>query len=348
MRKANVLFLFIAIAVWSCVSTIISNSEAEEALFYEPEGFPLAQYKTQNNPVTEDGFLLGKRLFYDGNLSRDGTISCAECHNQNYAFTHHGHALSHGIDNQVGIRNAPALQNLAWQKSFLWDGGVFDLDLFPLAPIENPVEMDENLSVLINKLKKDSKYPDLFEKAFGTSEITTERFLKALSQFMISLISSNSKYDLVKKNQATFSTDEKAGYLLFKEKGCVNCHTEPLFTDETYRSNGLDTTYFRTFVDYGRKRITEQNADKFKFKVPSLRNIEYTFPYMHDGRYSTLEAVMEHYSDQMSDIPNLDPTFKKNTGKIGIQLTAVEKKQMVAFLKTLTDSDFLKNKKFAP
>ena len=340
--------LVVSILLWACSKEQTTEPEGSLVLFAKPSTFPNTSYKMESNPITEDGFLLGKKIFFDGKLSRDGTISCAECHNQPYAFTHHGHAQSHGIDGQVGPRNAPALQNLAWGKTFFWDGGVFDLDLFSLAPIENPVEMDEQIGNVLEKLRKDKSYPPMFKKAFGTEDITTERFLKSLSQFMLTLVSANSKYDQYKAGKASLSNDEKAGLTLFTEKGCASCHPEPLFTDESFRSNGLPTDFFRNFVDEGRYRITELKEDKYKFKVPSLRNIEYTFPYMHDGRFLSLEDVMDHYADgNMANLETLDPIFKQNT-KRGIALNQKEKSQIIAFLKTLTDESFLKDKRFAP
>ena len=348
MRMGIVLGLILSMLV-ACSEKVVTEPETiNKPLFEKPSTFPNPIYKMESNPITESGFVLGKKIFFDGKLSRDGTISCAECHNQAYAFTHHGHAQSHGIDGLVGPRNAPALQNLAWGKTFFWDGGVFDLDLFSIAPIENPVEMDEKIGNVLEKLKKDASYPPLFKKAFGTEEITTQRFLKSLSQFMLTLVSANSKYDQYKAGKVNFSNDEKTGLALFNEKGCGNCHTEPLFTDESFRSNGLPTDFFRNYVDHGRFRITELKEDKYKFKVPSLRNIEYTFPYMHDGRFLSLEDVLDHYADgTMADLENLDPIFKK-TEKRGIALTSKEKSQIIAFLKTLTDESFLSDKKFAP
>lgn len=236
---------------------------------------------------------------------------------------------------------------MAWGKTFFWDGGVFDLDLFSIAPIENPLEMDEKIGNVLAKIRKDASYAPMFKKAFGSEEVTTERFLKSLSQFMLTLVSASSKYDKFKAGSATFTANETAGLTLFAEKGCASCHPEPLFTDESFKSNGLSTDFFRNYVDQGRYRITELPEDKYKFKVPSLRNIEYTFPYMHDGRFNSLEDVLNHYADgKMADLETLDPIFKKNT-KRGIPLTSTEKSQIIAFLKTLTDEEFLKNKRFA-
>ena len=347
MKTTLGIVIGLLILLCGCSKENTTEPNLATALFEKPVTFPNTSYKMEANPITEDGFQLGKKLFYDGKLSRDGSISCAECHNQPYAFTHHGHAQSHGIDDQVGPRNAPALQNLAWGKTFFWDGGVFDLDLFSIAPIENPLEMDEKIGNVLAKIRKDASYAPMFKKAFGSEEVTTERFLKSLSQFMLTLVSASSKYDKFKAGSSTFTANETAGLTLFTEKGCASCHPEPLFTDESFKSNGLSTDFFRNYVDQGRYRITELPEDKYKFKVPSLRNIEYTFPYMHDGRFNSLEDVLNHYADgKMADLETLDPIFKKNT-KRGIPLTSTEKSQIIAFLRTLTDEEFLKNKRFA-
>jgi cytochrome c peroxidase len=329
----------------------------------QPSTFPKPVYDFSKNPVTVDGFLLGKALFYDGLLSRDGTIPCGECHRQDFSFSHHLHDLSHGIDNQIGLRNAPSLHNLAWQDSFGWDGGVFSLDLFPVSPIENPVEMDEKMSNVLDKLRKTEKYPLLFEKAFGSKTIDSERFLKALSQFMVSLISANSKYDKVMRKEAgiSFTESEEAGFQLFKEN-CTSCHAGELFTDNSFRNNGLPPTertqlvtkiidgqkkqVLEKVIDDGRMRITENPADKNKFKVPNLRNIEATLPYMHDGRFANLTQVLNHYSNTVTSTENLDPVLNKN-GKLGIPMSDLEKQQIIAFLKTLTDVEFINNKKFS-
>jgi len=311
----------------------------KEPLFQQPTNFPAPAYALESNPVTEEGFELGKALFNDPLLSRDNTISCAECHNQSYAFTHHGHDVSHGVDNRVGTRNAPAVQNMAWQKEFFWDGGVGDLDLFSVAPIENPLEMDENLGNVLAKLRSTQKYPALFHKAYGSTEITSQKFLKALSQFMLSLVSANSRYDkYARKEGGILNSEELAGLSLFQQK-CSSCHAGDLFTDQSYRNNGLN---IQGSKDEGRFRITERVEDRFKFKVPSLRNVEMTAPYMHDGRFYTLEEVLHHYASGVQQTPNVDASLKN-----GIPLTAEEQAKIVAFLKTLTDREFLTNPKFA-
>ncbi|MCA0234576.1 MAG: c-type cytochrome [Bacteroidetes bacterium] len=328
---------------WLASCSILGGEASPEPLFSVPATFPQPTYDLSKNPITNDGVALGKQLFFDSILSRDGSISCGECHNQSHAFTHHGHGFSHGIDNQEGTRNAPPLINLAWQDSFFWDGGVFDLDLFSIAPIENPLEMDEKIGNVLQKLRASKEYPKLFKKAYGSEEITTERFLKALSQFMLTLVSANSKYDQFLAGKAQLSTEESAGLQLFKDKGCAKCHSGALFTDHSFRSNGLLPEYTG---DLGRYRITENEADKNKFKVPTLRNIEVTYPYMHDARFLNLEAVLRFYAEGVKETGSLDPLLKQN-GRLGIPMTADEQQKIIAFLKTLTDQEFLTNPRFA-
>jgi cytochrome c peroxidase len=228
---------------------------------------------------------------------------------------------------------------MAWQKEFFWDGGVGDLDLFSVAPIENPLEMDENLGNVLTKLRSSSKYPALFKKAYGSTEITSQKFLKALSQFMISLVSANSRYDkFIRKEGGILTANEQEGLSLFKQK-CSSCHAGDLFTDQSYRNNGLN---IQGSKDEGRFSITENPSDRYKFKVPSLRNVEMTAPYMHDGRFYTLEEVLRHYTTGVQQSQNVDLLVKN-----GIALSEDEQAKIVAFLKTLTDREFLTNPKFA-
>lgn len=346
--KYRLITLLGVFALWSCQKTKEQPSvvQDEKPLFEVPANFGEPVYDLSKNPVTEAGFQLGRKLFYDGRLSRDGTISCAECHSQPYAFTHHGHIVSHGIDDKVGTRNAPPIQNTAWMKSFFWDGGVFDLDLFSIAPITNPLEMDENLSSVLNKISSDAEYRTMFKKAYGTEEVTTENFLKALSQFMNTLISANSKYDKYRRNEpgGDLSDNELEGLRLFEQK-CSSCHSGELFSDESFRNNGLEP--FRTSPDLGRALVSGEEEDKFKFKVPSLRNVRFTAPYMHDGRFSTLEQVLDHYSGGVQDTENLDPLLKTDDGTLGIPMTAKEKSELISFLKTLSDEEFIRDSRFA-
>ncbi|MCW3466305.1 cytochrome-c peroxidase [Chitinophaga nivalis] len=336
------------IAIVGMIITLYACSKGGELVaafvgFRQPANFPAPVYKLDANQITQAGFELGRKLFYEPRLSRNNTISCGDCHIQTSAFTHHGHDVSHGIDDRLGSRNAPPMMNLAWQPSYMLDGGVFDLDLQPIAPITNPVEMDEKLDNVLNKLRAHPQYPALFKKAFGTEEITTARMMKAMSQFMVMLVSADAKYDQVVRGEgATFTADEKAGYAIYQQK-CSACHTEPMFSDYSFRNNGIG---IGPNNDEGRYPITLNPADKYKFKVPSLRNLQYTAPYMHDGRFYTLDGVLDHYASEVQDMPTLDPLLKKN-GKRGIDLTATDKRLLLAFLNTLNDKKFITDKRFS-
>jgi len=308
--------------------------------FTSPANFPPPTYSFTGNTVTEPGFLLGKKLFYDGRLSRDGSISCASCHISFSAFSHVDHSVSHGIDDRLGTRNAPAVQNMAWERFFFWDGGVFDLDLFSINPIQNHDEMDDTIPNVIAKLKADPEYVRQFKAAFGTEEVTPTRMFQALSQFMCMLVSNDSKYDKVLKGTASFTSAESLGKTAFEQK-CASCHSGILFTDRTFKNNGLSLT-----ADLGRGRVTLNPNDEHCFKVPSLRNIAKTYPYMHDGRFSTLERVLDHYASGVQNTPTLDTLLKPN-GQLGIPLTNDEKANIILFLNTLTDETFIKNPLFA-
>jgi cytochrome c peroxidase len=307
--------------------------------FQKPTNFPEPVYNFANNKITKEGFILGRTLFNEPRLSRNNTITCGSCHIQSSAFTQHGHDVSHGIDDRLGTRNSPPIMNLAWNKAFNWGGGVNDLDLQPITPITTHEEMDENLENVYAKLRAMPKYRQLFKDAFGTEEINTTRFMKALSQFMLMCISSNAKYDKVmrKEGNQSFTIEEQEGYTLFKQK-CASCHSEPLFTDGSFRNNGLGISPVN---DKGLYTSTLIETDKYKFKVPSLRNLKYTAPYMHDGRFLTLNAVLEHYHNEVAASPTLDPLLSGS--KLGITLSATDKVRIIAFLNTLNDEDFIKN-----
>jgi cytochrome c peroxidase len=321
------------------IDTKIKPTVSEDDIVLNwPDYFPAPVYNFEENPRSKEGFMLGKKLFYDPILSRDNTISCGSCHQQFVAFAHADHKVSHGIENKLGVRNSPALFNLMWQKEFFWDGGSKHIEVQPIGPITNPVEMDEKLDHVITKLSQNADYRELFKAAFKSDSITSQLMLKAIVQFMGSFISANSKYDKYIQDPASnpLSTDENAGLELFKQK-CASCHAPPLFTDNSYRNNGLD----ETFRDSGRFRITNINSDMGKFKVPSLRNIELTYPYMHDGRFSTLDQVLSHYQTDIKPSNTLDASLSN-----GINLTSTEKAQILAFLKTLTDKEFIKDVRF--
>nr|WP_317631174.1 cytochrome c peroxidase [uncultured Flavobacterium sp.] len=310
-----------------------------------PLNFPNTTYNFDSNPLTEKGIELGKKLFYDGNLSADGIVSCGFCHVQSYGFTHHGHTVSHGVFDRIGTRNTPALQNLAFQNSFMWDGVSHNLDLNSIIPITAEVEMDANFNDINSYLQAKPSYVNLFKQAFPSGEISTENVLKALSQFMLTFVSANSKYDKVIRNEAeNFTNDEQQGYVIFQQK-CASCHATELFSDQTFRNNGLPIN--PNVNDEGRFKVTELNTDRYKFKVPSLRNIAVTAPYMHDGRFLNLDAVLEFYNSGVQNTTNLDPLLISSTGRLGISLFIDEKQKLKAFLNTLTDSDFLSNPKLS-
>lgn len=303
-----------------------------------PKGFPKPIYDFKNNPLTEEGFQLGRKLFYDPILSRDSTISCASCHLQTTGFTHIDHDLSHGIEGRIGTRNSLTLQNLAWSKNFMWDGGVNHLDVQAIAPITSVDEMDETLENVVAKLNKNEKYKELFLAAFDTKIITGQLTLKAISQFVVSLTTSNSKYDKVMRKEELFSQREQNGYELFKAN-CASCHKEPLFTNHAFENNGLAVD--PTLNDFGRMKITQNPSDSLKFKVPTLRNVQYTFPYMHDGRFKSLTQVVKHYNTLVID----KNVSKKLAQPLG--LSDNERVDLVLFLTTLTDKDFLSNDRFS-
>lgn len=333
--KFNILLIIVSVLVFSLAFTLLRSTPLYLQI---PIGWPKTNYDFSKNPLTEEGFQLGRQLFYDPILSKDSTISCASCHLQATGFTHVDHSLSHGIDGKIGDRNSMTMMNLAWSKTFMWDGGVNHLDVQALNPITSPVEMNETLTNVVQKLQKSEKYKSLFVAAFGDEKITGQRVLKALSQFELLLVTANSKYDKVMRKEASFTDQEQNGYQLFKIN-CASCHTEPLFTNGTFQNNGipLDTT----LNDIGRQRITEKSEDYMKFKVPTLRNIQFTNPYMHDGRFNKLTQVIEHYNSIIVN-KSLPKQLQKR-----MNLTDNERVDLVAFLLTLTDNEFLFNKRFA-
>lgn len=307
-----------------------------------PEGWPQPIYNFNTNPISEAKFNLGRELFYDPILSKDNTISCGSCHQQYVAFAHADHNVSHGINGLLGTRNAPALFNLNWHPAFMHDGGVNHIEVQPLAPITNTLEMGDFIEPIIAKLQTSEKYKRLFNATYGSEEINTPKTLVAMAQFMALMYSYNSKYDLFKRgeNNVQLSDAELRGYSLFISK-CSSCHKEPLFTDFAYRSNGMPINPF--INDSGRAHITGAAQDKYKFKTPSLRNIALTKPYMHDGSLQTLNQCLDHYTSAITNTINLDPLLIPN----GIPMTSQEKQDIIAFLNTLTDYKFIADKRFA-
>jgi cytochrome c peroxidase len=305
-----------------------------------PKGWPKPAYDFDKNPMTPVKVALGRKLFFDPILSKDATISCASCHLPQTAFAHTDHDLSHGIADRIGKRNSPVLMNLAWSNSFMWDGSVHHLDVQALAPISAHDEMDETMEGVVRKLGAAPEYPALFAAAFGSAEPTGEHTLKAISTFLCTLVSSDSKYDKVQRGEAVFNEWETHGYALFKTH-CASCHREPLFTNGSFENNGLPVD--TTLNDVGRMKISGQESDRQKFKVPTLRNVEVSYPYMHDGRFKNLAMVVFHYTEGIHQSSTLSPHLRK-----GIRLAEDEKRDLVLFLKTLTDETFLTNPAFQP
>jgi cytochrome c peroxidase len=231
-----------------------------------------------------------------------------------------------------------ALINLAWSKDFMWDGGVNNLEVQPINPITNPLEMNETLEHVVTKLQNSSKYRALFSKAFGDEKVTSQRLLKALAQFTVMLKSFNSKYDKVMRKEESFTTQEQHGYDLFKTN-CASCHKEPLFSDDKFEKNGLSID--PTLNDYGRIKITGKPEDRTRFKIPTLRNSQFTFPYMHDGRFKTLTEVIKHYNSL-----GPDKSLPKELSK-PMNLSDNDRVDLVSFLLTLTDKEFLFDKRFS-
>jgi len=303
-----------------------------------PAGFPQPVYKFEDNPLSREGFELGRKLFYDGRLSIDGSHSCSSCHQQIAAFGTYEHDRSHGVNNSHTLRNAPVLFNLAWQNNFHWDGEFNSLKDEAAQPINGHIEMGETFNSVIAKLNDDGVYKKMFKDVFKHSTIQAEDILKALAQFTGYLTSADSKYDHYKNGTATFTAQEESGYYLFKNN-CNGCHREPLFTDHSFRNIGLPID--NDLKDYGRIRVTAKAEDSLKFKVPTLRNVYVSSNYMHDGRFNTLAQCVNHYRTGIQQSATLDPLLIN-----GISLTNAEAADLTAFLRTLTDSAFLKDPRF--
>ncbi|MBO2009498.1 cytochrome-c peroxidase [Hymenobacter negativus] len=331
----------LALLILAALSLAFTTFSDQPVLFARPAGWPKPSYDFSRNPQTAAGFRLGRMLFYDPALSRDGSISCASCHSPQSAFTHSDHRVSHGIEGRQGERNAPALVNLAWNTSFHWDGGVNNLEIQAVNPVTHPNEMDFTMDEMVDRLNASRAYRGRFFRAFADSAITGQRVLKALAQFTVSLQSYNAKYDKYLRHEAggEMSEPELNGLRLFRQH-CASCHQEPLFTNNTFANNGLlPDTLLR---DRGRYRITAQPDDDYKFRVPTLRNIEFSAPYMHDGRFRYLRQTIQHYtSGTIVPSPTLAPQLRQP-----VTLSTAEQRDIMLFLFTLTDKEFLDDARF--
>jgi len=298
----------------------------------------------KDNPLIEERVALGEKLFRETMLSRDNTLSCASCHKTSVAFSDE-RKYSVGVRAQVGVRNAMPLFNLAWKSSFFWDGRAPSLRAQALMPVQDHTEMDESLTNVVEKLAANTNYAGNFMSAFGSLEITPEKIGLAIEQFVLTLTSYDSKFDRVMAGKERLADDEKRGLELFMTEydprreqygaDCFHCHGGPLFQSQTFANNGLDSD----FTDLGRAKVTGKDFDRGKFSTPSLRNVALTAPYMHDGRFQTLEEVVEHYSTGQKRSATLDPNLAKHP-EGGVHLSEGDKKALVAFLKTLTDEKY--------
>jgi cytochrome c peroxidase len=335
----NIKLGFILIfAFGTIILSSFSNRVSSSQLLIYPETWPNPNYDFTSNPLSPDGIDLGRMLFYDPILSADSTISCSSCHFSYTAFTHVDHATSHGIGDKVGRRNAPALMNLAWRTSFNWDGAVHHLDFQALAPIADSIEMGSSLKEVINSLVKTTHYPILFLEVFGASEITGELLLKSLAQFQLSLVSANSKYDRVKAGLEDFSEQEALGHNLFNEF-CASCHQAPFFGGNDFADNAIGSNGLSQ--DFGLMEVSLSAMDSLKFRIPSLRNIKYSYPYMHDGRFEKLNQVIDHYLSLTAN-SYLDQRLPQ-----GVTFRQEDRISLLSFLMTLNDLEFIFNKNHA-
>jgi len=305
----------------------------------------------RDNPLTVERVTLGKTLFFDKRASINDRQSCADCHSPDKAFTD-GRRTARGAEGDLGTRNSMPLFNLAWKREFFWDGRAKSLREQVLQPIQNPIEMHQSLTNLVRKLGEQwpnpnsPDYHSLFTAAFGSPEITSEKIALALENYLLTLTSFDAKFDRVLRGEEKFTEEEQRGFELFSTEydprqgqfgaDCFHCHGGPLFQSQAFANNGSDGA----FKDIGREKVTGKASDRGKFAVPSLRNIALTAPYMHDGRFRTLEDVVEHYSTGVVRSETLDPNLAKHPDG-GVPLSAADKRALVAFLKTLTDEQYL-------
>ena len=342
--KISGLLLFIAI------SSFTSEEIGEPYPFPELRFFPEMPYT--DNPSTIEGVELGRFLFYDTILSENQTMSCGSCHQQERAFSDAPKRFSKGVNGELMTRNTMPLFNLAWYSSFFWDGRAGSLEEQVFFPVRAHSEMNLDWMVAVQRISKSSFYKSKFLKAFGNVEIDSVLIARSIAQFERTLISQDSKYDQVLRGERYFTKEEYEGFVLMNDqtKGdCLHCHTtdgDALGTTTGFSNNGLDQA--KKAIDYsdiGKAGVTGKQQDIGRFRIPSLRNIEVTGPYMHDGRFNTLDQVIDFYSDGVQTSFNIDSKMEY-AHQGGVHLTADEKKKIKAFLLTLTDSSFLNNPAF--
>ncbi|MCB9261874.1 MAG: c-type cytochrome [Flavobacteriales bacterium] len=333
---------------------VIIGEESPTPYTLETGNFP-APLINADNPLTVEGVALGRMLFYETMLSKDGSQACASCHIQKFAFSDTSR-FSLGVRHLPGKRQAMGVFNMAWNTNeFFWDGRAHLLRDQSLKPIQDALEMDETLENVIAKLSASNVYPEKFKAAFGTSTINEKLISLALEQFMNSIVSNNSKYDAFLKDSTVFTESEKRGYVLFNTEyneffpdksgaDCAHCHGGYNFENDLYANNGLDNN--ANFKDSGRYKVTREVKDIAAFKIPSLRNIALTAPYMHDGRFKTLDEVVNHYNSEIKESNSLDQALRA-TANTGLRLTEQDKMDLVAFLKTLSDNSLTTDRKYS-
>lgn len=291
-----------------------------------------------DNPLTVEGVELGRMLFHERALSDDFSFSCATCHMQDHGFAE-PHPVSLGTDGSLGRRNAPALVNLAWHETMFWDGRAANLEAQAFGPVTNPVELRNTWPSVVERLQADPRYPQRFQRAFGTEIIDSVLVVKAIAQFERTLLSFNSRFDrwFYQGDAQAMNEQEQRGFQLFmNEAKCNNCHAPPHFHDFSLRNIGMLTPN----GDTGQEEVTGDPMHRGRFKTPTLRNIEVTWPYMHDGRFYTLEEVVDFYADDVLSPPNLDPHMIHFVNG-EVVLSPQDRSDLVAFMKTLTDPAFL-------
>lgn len=301
-----------------------------------PPGFPELNGALNRNRPTKYGVELGEKLFHEKKFSGNNTISCASCHHQSNAFADNN-PQAIGIYDRVGLRNTPPIQNLAFMKFYNWDGNILQLEKQPLVPIITHEEMNSSILEVMGKIQDEYEYKELFRKAFGDESVTPDRIYRSMAQYQYTLISADSKYDRVKRDEGeTFTESEERGYQIFQRK-CESCHRGALFTDQSFRNIGFPLN--PSSEEAGRARVTGVPADYMRFRVPSLRNAEYTAPYGSFGQFPTLKAVLDYFDDGVLAADNLDPILKENGNRI--PLTEEEKRDVISFIKTLSDRTFV-------